>query len=109
MLLRLDRFLRASVGHELHAAFLVDYTKDAKIGFKTKYARVEIVDIAPSYRERSRGGDFAAMAATILLALLEGVEPGLLAGVGLSIFLHLSQPGASPSVPRMERSKAIIC
>jgi hypothetical protein len=26
MLLRLDRFLRASVGHELHAAFLVDYT-----------------------------------------------------------------------------------
>ena len=35
--------------------------------------------------------------------LLEGVEPGLLAGVGLLIFLHLSQPGASPSVPRMER------
>jgi hypothetical protein len=34
--------------------------------------------------------------------------PGLLAGVGLSIFLHLSQPGASPSVPRRERSKAII-
>ena len=49
------------------------------------------------------------MAATILLALLEGVEPGLLAGVGLSIFLHLNQPGASPSVPRRERSKAIIC
>jgi len=49
------------------------------------------------------------MAATILLALLEGVEPGLLAGVGLSIFLHLGQPGASPSGPRRERSKAIIC
>ena len=33
--------------------------------------------------------DGAAMAATILLTLVEGVEAGLLAGVGLSIFLHL--------------------
>jgi SulP family sulfate permease len=33
--------------------------------------------------------DFLAMAATILLTLVEGVEVGLLAGVGLSIFLHL--------------------
>jgi len=33
--------------------------------------------------------DFAAMAATILFTLVEGVEAGLLAGVGLSIFLHL--------------------
>ncbi|MGA3315310.1 MAG: sulfate permease [Candidatus Korobacteraceae bacterium] len=33
--------------------------------------------------------DFAAMAATILLTLYEGVEAGLLAGVGLAIFLHL--------------------
>lgn len=33
--------------------------------------------------------DGAAMAATILVTLLEGVETGLLAGVGLSIFLHL--------------------
>ena len=33
--------------------------------------------------------DFAAMAATILLTLIEGVEAGLLAGVGLAIFLHL--------------------
>jgi SulP family sulfate permease len=33
--------------------------------------------------------DFAAMAATILLTLVEGVEVGLVAGVGLSIFLHL--------------------
>ena len=33
--------------------------------------------------------DFAAMAATILLTLVDGVESGLLAGVGLSIFLHL--------------------
>jgi len=31
----------------------------------------------------------AAMTGTILLTLLEGVEAGLLAGVGLSIFLHL--------------------
>jgi SulP family sulfate permease len=33
--------------------------------------------------------DGAAMAATILLTLVEGVEAGLLAGVGLAIFLHL--------------------
>jgi len=33
--------------------------------------------------------DGAAMAATILLTLVAGVEAGLLAGVGLSIFLHL--------------------
>jgi SulP family sulfate permease len=33
--------------------------------------------------------DFAAMAATILVTLAEGVEPGLVAGVALSIFLHL--------------------
>jgi SulP family sulfate permease len=33
--------------------------------------------------------DCAAMTATILLTLYEGVEAGLLAGVGLAIFLHL--------------------
>ena len=33
--------------------------------------------------------DAAAMAATVLLTLLDGVETGLLAGVGLSVFLHL--------------------
>ncbi len=33
--------------------------------------------------------DFAAMLATILFTLAEGVEAGLLVGVGLSIFLHL--------------------
>jgi len=33
--------------------------------------------------------DFAAMLVTILITLIEGIEPGLIAGVGLSIFLHL--------------------
>jgi SulP family sulfate permease len=33
--------------------------------------------------------DFAAMASTILVTLVEGVEAGLVVGVGLSIFLHL--------------------
>jgi len=33
--------------------------------------------------------DFAAMAVTILVTLTEGIEPGLIAGVGLSIVLHL--------------------
>ncbi len=35
--------------------------------------------------------DFAAMVATILVTLVEGVELGLVVGVGLSIFLHLYQ------------------
>jgi len=33
--------------------------------------------------------DFSAMAITILVTLIEGIEPGLIAGVGLSIVLHL--------------------
>src|SRR5690625_4067543 len=33
--------------------------------------------------------DFSAMAATILVTLLAGVEPGVMAGVGLSLLLHL--------------------
>ena len=33
--------------------------------------------------------DFAAMLVTILVTLIEGIEPGLIAGVGLSIILHL--------------------
>jgi SulP family sulfate permease len=33
--------------------------------------------------------DFAAMAATIVVTLVKGVELGLVVGVGLSIFLHL--------------------
>ena len=33
--------------------------------------------------------DFAAMAVTILVTLWKGVEVGLIAGVGLSVFLHL--------------------
>jgi len=33
--------------------------------------------------------DFAAMLVTILVTLIEGIEPGLIAGVGLSIVLHL--------------------
>jgi SulP family sulfate permease len=33
--------------------------------------------------------DFAAMAATILITLTEGIEPGLIAGVALTIAVHL--------------------
>ena len=33
--------------------------------------------------------DFSAMAATIIVTLLWGVEPGVVAGVALSLFLHL--------------------
>lgn len=36
-------------------------------------------------------GDFAALATTVLLTLLEGVEFGILAGVAISLFLHLQR------------------
>lgn len=42
--------------------------------------------------------DFAAMAATIAVTLLAGVEPGVIAGVGISLALHLwraSRPHAA--------------
>ena len=53
-------------------------------------AVLSLVDLGALRRtwEYSRA-DFLAMAATILLTLTIGVEAGLVAGVGLSIFLHL--------------------
>lgn len=55
-------------------------------------AVLSLVDLAALKRTfvYSRA-DFIAMLATIILTLIEGVEAGLLAGVGLSIFLHLYQ------------------
>jgi len=53
-------------------------------------AVLSLVDIGAIKRTYSYSKtDFAAMAATILLTLAEGVEIGLIAGVSLSIFLHL--------------------
>ncbi len=53
-------------------------------------AVLSLVDLGALKRtwEYSRS-DFAAMLATLLLTLIEGVEIGIIAGVGLSILLHL--------------------
>jgi len=53
-------------------------------------AVLSLVDLAALRRAWNYSvTDFAAMAATILVTLVAGVEPGLVVGVGLSIFLHL--------------------
>jgi SulP family sulfate permease len=53
-------------------------------------AVLSLVDIGTIKRTWAYSGtDFAAMIGTIVLTWLEGVEAGLLVGVGLSIFLHL--------------------
>jgi len=53
-------------------------------------AVLSLVDLGALKRSwRYSRGDFAAMAATILVTLGFGIEPGIIAGVGLSIFVHL--------------------
>ncbi|MEZ5873210.1 MAG: sulfate permease [Nitratireductor sp.] len=53
-------------------------------------AVLSLVDLGAISRTWSYSrGDGAAMLATIIITLLFGVERGILAGVGLSIFLHL--------------------
>ncbi len=53
-------------------------------------AVISLVDVAALKHTYSYSkADFAAMAATILVTCVKGVEIGLIVGVGLSIFLHL--------------------
>jgi len=62
-------------------------------------AVLSLVDLkTPRTIWRYSQADFAAMAATIAVTLLLGVEPGVIAGVGLSLALHLwrsSRPHAA--------------
>jgi SulP family sulfate permease len=62
-------------------------------------AVLSLVDFKPlGHVWRYSKPDFAAMAATILVTLLAGVEPGVIAGVGLSLALFLwraSRPHAA--------------
>ncbi|MBN9504755.1 MAG: sulfate permease [Altererythrobacter sp.] len=62
-------------------------------------AVLSLVDLkTPRTIWRYSRADFAAMAATIAVTLLLGVEPGVIAGVGLSLALHLwrsSRPHAA--------------
>ena len=62
----------------------------ATLGAIIIVAVLSLVDIGALKRTYAYSkADFAAMAATILLTWVEGVEEGLVAGVALSIFLHL--------------------
>jgi SulP family sulfate permease len=62
-------------------------------------AVLSLVDFkTPQHIWRYSKPDFAAMAATVLVTLLAGVEPGVIAGVGLSLALFLwraSRPHAA--------------
>ena len=71
---------------------LLFYLPNATLAATIIVAVLGLVDLgALKHTWHYSRADGAAMAATILLTLVEGVEAGLLAGVGLSIFLHLYQ------------------
>lgn len=82
-----------AVGIALATLFLTPllfFLPNATLAATIIVAVLSLVDLGALKRTYSYSGtDFAAMAATIILTLVEGVEAGLLAGVGLSIFLHL--------------------
>jgi SulP family sulfate permease len=82
-----------AVGIALATLFLTPllyFLPNATLAATIIVAVLSLVDIAAIKRTYAYSGtDFAAMVATIVLTLVEGVEAGLIAGVGLSIFLHL--------------------
>ncbi len=113
-----------AVGIALATIFLTPFLfflPDAALAATIIVAVLSLVDIGVLRRtfDYSRS-DFAAMAATILLTLASGVEAGLIAGVGLSIFLHLyrtSRPhvaivGQVPGTEHfrnVERHRVVTC
>ncbi|HUO08325.1 MAG TPA: sulfate permease [Phycisphaerae bacterium] len=82
-----------AVGIALATLFLTPllyFLPNATLAATIIVAVLSLVDLGALKRTYDYSlADFAAMVATILLTLIEGVEAGLLAGVGLSIFLHL--------------------
>src|SRR5512139_331840 len=69
---------------------LLFFLPKAVLGAIIIAAVLSLVDLGALQRTWAYSrADFAAMAATILLTWVEGVEAGLVLGVGLSIFLHL--------------------
>jgi sulfate permease, SulP family len=82
-----------AVGIALATLFLTPllfFLPNATLAATIIVAVLSLVDLGALKRTYAYSGtDFAAMAATILVTLAEGVEAGLIAGVGLSIFLHL--------------------
>ena len=82
-----------AVGIALATLFLTPllyFLPNATLAATIIVAVVSLVDLGALKKTWTYSkADFAAMVATILLTLVEGVEAGLLAGVGLAIFLHL--------------------
>jgi sulfate permease, SulP family len=82
-----------AVGIALATLFLTPllyFLPNATLAATIIVAVLSLIDLGALKRTFSYSrADFAAMVATILLTLVEGVEAGLLAGVGLAIFLHL--------------------
>jgi sulfate permease, SulP family len=82
-----------AIGIALATMFLTPllfFLPNATLAATIIVAVLSLVDLGALKRTYAYSGtDFAAMVATILLTLVEGVEAGLIAGVGLSIFLHL--------------------
>ena len=82
-----------AVGIALATMFLTPllfFLPNATLAATIIVAVLSLVDLGALKRTYDYSGtDFAAMAATILITLAEGVEAGLIAGVGLAIFLHL--------------------
>jgi SulP family sulfate permease len=78
---------------------LITYLPIATLAATIIMAVLSLVDIGAILRTWGYSrGDFFAMVATILATLFIGVESGILAGVGLSLILHLyrtSQPHAA--------------
>jgi SulP family sulfate permease len=69
---------------------LLYFLPNATLAATIIVAVLSLVDLAAlKHTWHYSKADGAAMAATILLTLVEGVEAGLIAGVGLAIFLHL--------------------
>lgn len=91
-----------AVGIAIAALFLTPYLAAlpiATLAATIIVAVLSLVDVkTPRHIWRYSRADFAAMAATVLVTLLVGVEPGVIAGVGLSLALFLwraSRPHAA--------------
>jgi sulfate permease, SulP family len=71
---------------------LIYYLPKATLGATIFVAVLSLIDLKTIRHTFAYSkADFAAMAATVLLTLLEGVEIGIITGVAISLFLHLQR------------------
>jgi SulP family sulfate permease len=91
-----------AIGIGIAALFLTPFLASLPIATLAATIIVAVLSLVdtktPRHIWRYSKPDFAAMAATVLVTLLAGVEPGVIAGVGLSLALFLwraSRPHAA--------------